>query len=163
MRLIAKLLDIRFIYVMWAPLFWSHAKPGITGDLRRRRKDIDDDITGPVWRILPPLPFIFAMAWEHLILYSTLPFKHAPFGAGPKSGINEWRRIPIIPIMPVFLILYVTVLWFLQIHLLTWGITYLFMDEPVSLFALAKPYLIEAFEAGKEIFRDWWKKIEKKV
>jgi hypothetical protein len=151
MKLIAKLLDIRFVYVMWAPLFWAHAKPGITTDLRRRRKDIDDDIYGPVFRIIPPLPFIFALAWEHLILYSTLPFKHTPLGAGPKSGLNEWRRIPFIPIMPIFLALYVTFLWLLQIHLLTWGITYMFMEEPVNLFSMGQPYAVGLYYSVKDL------------
>lgn len=146
MRFIAKLLDIRFVYVMWAPLFWAHAKPGITTDLRRRRKDIDDDIYGPVFRIIPPLPFIFAIAWEHLILYTTLPFKHTPAGAGPKAGLNEWRRIPLIPVMPVFLSLYVIALWLLQVHLLVWGATYLLMEEPISLYACCQPYLAEGLE-----------------
>lgn len=154
MRLIAKLLDIRFVYVMWAPLFWSHAKAGITNNLRRRQKDIDDDIHGPVFRILPPLPFIFAMAWEHLILYSTLPFKHTPLGAGPKAGLNEWRRIPIIPVMPVLLALYVTALWLLQVHLLVWGATYLFTDEPFSLFTWGQPYLAEGIKQAGKILRD---------
>ena len=155
MRYIVRLLDIRFIYVMWAPLFWAHAKVGITYNLTRRRRDIADDIAGPVFRIVPPLPFVFAVAWEHLILYSTLPFKHTPPGAGAKAGVNEWRRFPLIPVMPVFLVLYVTALWLLQAHLLTWGFTYLFTDEPVSLYALAVPYFLEACKEAEKLLEDY--------
>ena len=153
MSMIFKLLDIRFVYVMWAPLFWAHAKPGITNNLARRRRDIDDDISGPVFRIVPPYPFIFAIAWEHLILYSTLPFKHTPMGAGAKSGVNEWRRFPLIPIMPVFLVVYVTALWLLQVQVLTWGVTYLFMDDPVNLYELAQPYLQDAYKSASKMWR----------
>jgi len=155
LRLIARLFDIRFVYVMWAPLFWSHAKPGITTDLTRRQRDIKHDISGPVFRIVPPLPFVFAIAWEHIILYSTLPFKHTPPGAGPKAGINEWRRFPILPIMPVFLVLYVITLWLLQVHLLLWGVTYFTAEEPFSLFEYLAPYFREAFQQAKGMIQQW--------
>lgn len=155
LRLIARLLDIRFLYVMWAPLFWDHAKPGITNNLTRRQRDINDSILGPVWRIVPPLPFVFATAWEHVILYSTLPFKHAPMGAGPKSGINEWRRFPILPVMPIFLALYVVALWLLQVHLLLWGLTYFTAEEPFSLFEYLSPYFREAFRQAEGMMQRW--------
>ena len=128
-----KILDIRAVYLMYRfPGYW---KIGISSNADYRRTRIDKAVRGRVFKLIA-LPFVFAGAWEHVILTLTAPLERCPplrRKYRDDAGRSEWRWLPFGWLLALILLLF---LFFVQVAGLVYLGTWALMDAPVNLFSM---------------------------